>query len=36
MLKDKNASILGMVSLALFIMLVIYLITQDVSLVGPL
>ncbi len=36
MLKDKNASILGMVSLALFIMLVIYLLTQDVSLVGPL
>ncbi len=36
MLKDKNASILGMVSLALFIMLVIYLLTQNVSLVGPL
>lgn len=36
MLKDKNASIMGMVSLALFIMLVIYLLTQDVSLVGPL
>ncbi len=36
MLKDKNVSIPGMVSLALFIMLVIYLLTQDVSLVGPL
>ena len=36
MLKDKNASIMGMVSLALFIMLVIYLLTQNVSLVGPL
>ncbi len=36
MLKDKNASILGMVSLTLFIVLVIYLLTQDVSLVGPL
>ncbi len=36
MLKDKNPSILGMVSLTLFIMLVIYLLTQDVSLVGPL
>jgi len=36
MLKDKNASILGMVSLVLFILLVIYLLTQDISLVGPL
>ncbi len=36
MLKDKNVSIPGMVSLVLFIMLVIYLLTQDVSLVGPL
>jgi hypothetical protein len=36
MLKDKNASILGIVSLAMFIMLVIYLLTQDVTLVGPI
>jgi len=36
MFKDKNASLLGIVSLAMFIMLVIYLITQDATLVGPI
>jgi hypothetical protein len=36
MLKDKNASLLGLVSLTLFLILVIYLLTQDVTLVGPL
>ena len=36
MLKDKNASLLGIVSLAMFIMLVIYLLTQDATLVGPI
>jgi hypothetical protein len=36
MLKDKNVSVLGMVSLAAFLTLVIYLLTQDVTLVGPL
>jgi hypothetical protein len=36
MLKDKNASLLGIVSLTIFIMLVIYLLTQDISLVGPI
>ena len=36
MLKDKNATLLGLVSLTLFLILVIYLLTQDVTLVGPL
>ncbi len=36
MLKENNFSVLGIVSLVLFISLVIYLITQDISLVGPL
>jgi hypothetical protein len=36
MLKEKNVSLLGIVSLAAFIILVIYLLTQDVSLVGPI
>ena len=36
MLTDKNASLLGLVSLTLFLILVIYLLTQDVTLVGPL
>lgn len=36
MLKDKNALLKGIVSLAVFIILVIYLLTQDVSLVGPI
>jgi hypothetical protein len=36
MLKDKNTSLLGLVSLTLFLILVIYLLTQDVTLVGPL
>ncbi len=36
MLKDRNISLLGLVSLTLFISLVIYLMTQDTSLVGPL
>ncbi len=36
MLKDKNALLMGIVSLAVFIILVIYLLTQDVSLVGPI
>ncbi|MEI8207653.1 MAG: hypothetical protein WCG16_00500 [Methylococcales bacterium] len=35
-LKDKNASLLGLVTLALFVILVIYLLNQDASLVGPL
>lgn len=36
MLKDKNASLLGIVSLTMFIMLVIYLLTQDATLVSPI
>ncbi len=36
MLKENNFSVLGIVTLVLFISLVIYLITQDISLVGPL
>jgi hypothetical protein len=36
MLKEKNVSLLGIVSLAVFIILVIYLLTQDPSLVGPI
>ena len=36
MLKEKNVSFLGIVSLAIFIILVIYLLTQDASLVGPI
>jgi hypothetical protein len=36
MLKDKNELLMGIVSLAVFIILVIYLLTQDVSLVGPI
>jgi hypothetical protein len=36
MFKDKNISVLGVVSLAVFLSLVLYLLTQDVTLVGPL
>ena len=36
MFKDKYTSLLGIVSLAMFIMLVIYLLTQDATLVGPI
>jgi hypothetical protein len=36
MLKEKSVSLLGIVSLAVFIILVIYLLTQDVTLVGPI
>jgi hypothetical protein len=36
MLKDKNELLMGIVSLAVFIILVIYLLTQGVSLVGPI
>jgi hypothetical protein len=36
MLKNKNELLMGIVSLAVFIILVIYLLTQDVSLVGPI
>jgi len=36
MLKERNISPLALVSLILFISLVIYLVTQDTNLVGPL
>lgn len=36
MLKEKNVSLLGIVSLAMFIALIIYLLTQDAALVGPI
>lgn len=36
MMKEKNVSLLGLLSLAVFIILVIYLLTQDVTLVGPI
>ncbi len=36
MMKEKNVSLLGLLSLAVFIILVIYLLTQDASLVGPI
>lgn len=36
MLKEKNLSILTFAGLALFIILAIYLLTQDISLVGPI
>ena len=36
MLKEHNLSLLSIISLIIFISLVIYLITQDINLVGPL
>ena len=36
MFKDKTLSLLGLVSLAMFIVLVIYLLTQDATLEGPI
>lgn len=36
MLKEKNDSLLAIMGLIAFIMLAIYLLTQDNSLVGPI
>lgn len=36
MLKEKPGSLLSVMALIVFIMLAIYLLTQDAALVGPL
>lgn len=36
MLKEKSESLIATISALFFIILVVYLLTQDVSLVGPM